>query len=137
VLDAGAIQKVIEEGVPLTKDFGLEVVSVGEKESQCRIPFESRFVRPGGTISGPVIMSLADAAMYAAIMGTLGKLEMAVTSQLSVSFLKRVSGAPLEAKAKILKIGERLAYCEVSINLEGEEDLVAHATGTYSLPPKG
>ena len=101
------------------------------------MPFENRFVRPGGTISGPVIMSLADAAMYSAVMGTLGKLEMAVTSQLSVNFLKRASGAPLEAHAKILKIGERLAYCEVSMNLVGETELVAHATGTYSLPPKG
>ncbi|KZZ13269.1 hypothetical protein A3749_26500, partial [Oleiphilus sp. HI0078] len=92
-------------------------------------------IRPGGTVSGPVMMTAGDTAMYAAILGSLGEVAMAVTSNLNINFLQRPEQRDLIAEGKILKLGKRIAFCEVSIRSEGAEDVVAHVTGSYSLPP--
>jgi acyl-coenzyme A thioesterase PaaI-like protein len=81
------------------------------------------------------MMAAGDTAMYAAILGTLGKVSMAVTSNLNINFLQRPEPCDLIAEATILKIGKRIAFCEVGVCSEGSNDLVAHVTGSYSLPP--
>jgi len=92
-------------------------------------------LRPGGTIAGPIIMTLGDAAMYAAILATLGRVEMAVTSNFNINFMQRPAPDDLIADARLLKLGKRLAFCEVRLFSAGSDDLVAHVTGSYSLPP--
>ncbi len=94
-------------------------------------------LRPGGTVSGPAMMTLADFAVYVAILATIGWVPLAVTTSLSINFLKMPAPRDLLAEARLLKLGKRLAVGEVDIRSEGADELVAHATATYSIPPHG
>ncbi|TBW54634.1 PaaI family thioesterase [Marinobacter halodurans] len=133
-LSASEVEVLIREGVPMAGDIGFRVDEVRNGFARTRVPFAENFVRPGGTLSGPVQMALADATMYAAILASLGKVEMAVTSNLNINFLQRPAPADLVAEAVVLRMGRRLAFCEVRLLSGGEERLVAHVTGSYALP---
>lgn len=141
-LTASEVECLIREGVPMADDIGFKVDEVRDHFARTRITFTDRFVRPGGTISGPVQMALADASMYAAVLASLGKVEMAVTSNLSINFLQKPAPGDLRAEAVVLRLGRRLAFCEVRLFSGGgdeensEEQLVAHVTGSYALPAK-
>lgn len=115
---------------------GLAVVEVWHGGCRVRQAYQERLIRPGGTISGPTMMALTDFAMYVAILGAIGPVALAVTTNLSINFLRKPAQRALIAEAKLLKLGSRLAVGEVGIRSEGEEDLVAHATSTYSIPPR-
>lgn len=94
-------------------------------------------LRPGGTVSGPVMMSVADCAVYAAIFSQLGIVPLAVTTSLNINFLRRPSStADILGKCKLLKVGKSLIIGEVNLFSEGSDQPVAHATATYALPPK-
>lgn len=93
-------------------------------------------LRPGGTVSGPVMMTLADVTIYIAILASIGWVPLAVTTNLNINFLKKPSPGSLIAEARLLKLGRRLAVGEIAIRSEGEDDLVAHVTSTYSIPPR-
>lgn len=134
-LSAQEIEDSIKAWVPMAADIGLKVEEVNHGYAKIRIPFQDKHLRPGGTISGPVMMTAGDTAMYVAILGSLGEMAMAVTSNLNINFLKRPDQLDLIAEAKIIKLGKRIAFCEVGIRCEGSEELVAHVTGSYSLPP--
>lgn len=137
-LTAEQVQALIRGGVPMADDIDLRIERLDETGALARVPFQPRLVRPGGTLSGPTLMALADAAMYAVVLGRLGKVEMAVTSNLNINFLARPGPVDLLAQARILKLGRRQAVCEVSLySLGAEDDLVAHVTGTYALPLVG
>ncbi|MGF6692572.1 uncharacterized protein (TIGR00369 family) [Metapseudomonas resinovorans] len=134
-LTAEQVEALIRAGVPMAEDIDLRIERIDDRGALARVPFQSRLVRPGGTLSGPTIMALADAAMYAVVLGRLGKVEMAVTSNLNINFLAKPKPVDLVAEAQILKRGRRQAVCEVSLYSQGEEEnLVAHVTGTYALP---
>ncbi|WP_137822595.1 PaaI family thioesterase [Pseudomonas sp. D(2018)] len=134
-MTAEQVEALIRAGVPMAEDIDLRIERIDNQGALARVPFQSRLVRPGGTLSGPTIMALADAAMYAVVLGRLGKVEMAVTSNLNINFLAKPKPVDLVAEAQILKLGRRQAVCEVSLYSQGEEeDLVAHVTGTYALP---
>ncbi len=94
-------------------------------------------LRPGGTISGPSIFALADVALYVAILAQIGRVKLAVTTNLNINFLMRPGPRDLLGEALLVKLGKRLAVGEVRIWSDGDEALVAHATGTYSIPPRG
>lgn len=102
----------------------------------CRIrrQFETKLLRPGGTISGPTIMTLADYAMYFAVLAAIGWVPLAVTTNLTINFLRKPVNADLIAVAGLFKLGKRLAVGEVGIRSDGDSDLVAHVTMTYSIP---
>jgi acyl-coenzyme A thioesterase PaaI-like protein len=93
-------------------------------------------LRPGGTLSGPTMMGLADRAMYALVFAAVGLKPLAVTTSLSINFLRKPAPADLIATARMLKLGKVLAVGDVTIRSDGVEDPVAHAVVTYSLPPK-
>ncbi len=94
-------------------------------------------LRPGGTVSGPVLMSVADVAIYVAILGKIGIVPLTVTTSLTINFLRKPSAeARIIAKCTLLKVGRTLIVGEVSLYSEGSDDLVAHVVGTYSVPPK-
>lgn len=95
----------------------------------------TRHQRPGGTVSGPAMMALADLALYAVILGHIGKVPLAVTTSLNFNFLRKPEIGDLVGSAKLFKLGKRLAVGEVDIASQRSGDVVAHATGTYSLPP--
>ncbi len=133
-LTAEQVQGLIRLGVPMAEDIDLCIDHLDVDKAVARVPFHRKLVRPGGTLSGPTIMALADAAMYAVVLGRLGRVEMAVTANLNINFLAKPKPVDLLAEARILRLSRRQAVCEVSLYSQGEEDLVAHVTGTYALP---
>jgi len=134
-LNAKQVQTLIRAWVPMAEDIDLRIEEVREGYARIRIPFQEKSIRPGGTVSGPTMMAAGDTAMYAAILGTLGEVSMAVTSNLNINFLQRPDPCDLIAEGTILKLGKRMAFCEVGVRSEGSDELVAHVTGSYSLPP--
>lgn len=113
------------------------IESVGGKASSLRKCIDHAHLRPGGTVSGPVLMALADAALYVAILGEIGLVALAVTTNLNINFLRKPGAdADLLADCRLIKVGKRLAIGEVSIYSEGDDEPVAHAVGTYAIPPR-
>lgn len=133
-LSAQHVQTLIRQGVPQAEELDLRVVEIGADYAIACVPFQAKAVRPGGTVSGPTQMALADAAMYALVLGALGAGQMAVTSQLNINFLQKPLAADLLAKAKLLRLGSKQAVCQVELYSQGApETCVAFVTGTYSL----
>lgn len=124
------------EHVPLITSMGLTVETIGDGEVSVRAPYRADFQRPGGTVSGPVLMAAADFAMYGAVISRIGMEAMAVTTNLNMNFLIRPAPADVIATARLLKLGARLAVGEVNVRSTEGDTLVAHATCTYSLPPR-
>jgi acyl-coenzyme A thioesterase PaaI-like protein len=94
-------------------------------------------LRPGGTVSGPLLMGVADVALYVAILGEIGIIPLAVTTNLTINFLRKPSASKrIIAVCKLMKVGKTLAVGEVSLYSEGTSDPVAHVVGTYSIPPR-
>lgn len=94
-------------------------------------------LRPGGTVSGPVMMTVADVALYVAIFGEIGIVPLAVTTNLSVNFLRKPPATSrIVGICKLIKLGKSLAVGEVSLYSDGMKEPVAHAVGTYSIPPR-
>ena len=97
--------------------------------------FSERMLRPGGTVSGPTLMALADFAMYVVLLSAIGPAGLAVTTNLNINFLRKGrAGEDVLAAARLLKLGKRLAVGEVGIRSDGDDDLAAHVTSTYSIP---
>lgn len=115
---------------------GNRIESLGPLSASVRSIYDPRQLRPGGTLSGPTMMALADFALYAAILGAIGPVTLAVTTNLSFNFLRKPAQRDLLAHCRLIKLGRRLAIGEVSIFSEGDDEMVAHATGTYSIPPR-
>jgi uncharacterized protein (TIGR00369 family) len=112
------------------------VEEVGHGTARMRLKAGPRHIRPGGTLSGPSMMTLADLALYVAILAHIGPVGLAVTTNLNFNFLRRPEPRDLLAECRLLKLGARLAVGEVSLFSEGIADPVCHATGTYSIPPR-
>lgn len=106
------------------------------KTARTRLPFDPGSVRPGDTVSGPTMMALADAAMYSLVLSAIGLQPMAVTTNLSINFLRMPGRADLIAEARMLKLGKALAVGDVTITPAGADHPCAHAVVTYSIPPK-
>lgn len=101
-----------------------------------RLPYDPRHLRPGGTISGPAMFGLADCALYVAVLGSIGWVPLAVTTNLTINFLSKPGQRDLIAECRLVKLGKSLAVGEVYLRSDGDPTIVAHATGTYSIPPK-
>jgi uncharacterized protein (TIGR00369 family) len=93
-------------------------------------------LRPGGTVSGPVLMAVADVALYVAVLATIGIVPLTVTTSLTINFLRKPSpDRDIVGECKLIKVGRTLAVGEVALYSQGEDAMVAHAVGTYSIPP--
>ena len=113
-----------------------QVEEVGPLSAVMRMRTSQRHVRPGGTVSGPAMMTLADLVLYVAILGSIGPIGLAVTTNLSFNFLRKPEPRDLIARCRLLKLGRRLAIGEASLFSEGADEPVCHAVGTYSIPPR-
>lgn len=111
------------------------VEEVGPLTARMRLVYHDRHLRPGGTISGPSMFSLADIALYVAILANIGPVALAVTTNLNINFLKKPEPCDMIGECRLFKLGKRLAVGEVLLYSEGDPEPVAHATGTYSIPP--
>jgi uncharacterized protein (TIGR00369 family) len=97
--------------------------------------YSDQMLRPGGTISGPTLMALADFAMYVVLLSAIGPVGLAVTTNLTINFLRRgPPGQDVLAAARLLKLGKRLAVGEVNLLSGTSPDPIAHVTSTYSIP---
>ena len=115
-------------------DSGLSIEEVWHGGGRVRQAYQAQFIRPGGTISGPTMMALADFAMYVGLLASIGPVPLAVTINLSINFLRKPSARDLIAECQLLKLGKRLAVGEVTIRSDGMNEPVAHVTSTYSIP---
>lgn len=110
------------------------IESVAINLARVRLELDSTHLRPGGTVSGPTMFTLADFSIYVALIATLGTIAIpAVTSNLNINFLLRPDPVNTIADARLIRIGRRLAYAEVSLFSAGRTDMIAHATGSYAL----
>ena len=111
------------------------IARLEDGEIDLHLPFREEALRPGGTISGPTLMALADTAAYLLILSMIGPVALAVTTSLNINFMRRPKPEELIARARMLKLGRQLAVVEVLIYLLSSDDLVAQASVTYSIPP--
>lgn len=115
----------------------VRVEAVGARQSRVRQVIGEQHLRPGGTVSGPTMMALADNALYVAILGEIGLVALAVTTSLNVNFLRKpAAGRDIIADCRLIKVGKTLITGDVMIYSDGGDEPVAHAVGTYSVPPR-
>ena len=136
-LDAAALDRFLAAEFPqaYSAEAGRSIEHVWHGGARVRQRYSESLLRPGGTISGPTMMALADFAMYCAVLAAIGPVALAVTTNFTINFLRRPAQRDILAEARLLKLGKRLAVGEVTIRSEGEEDAVAHVVATYSIPP--
>lgn len=129
------IERIVRDSLPLAALLGLKVETLDYGHTVVRMPFRRDLIRPGGTVAGPALMGLADFAMYVVVLSQIGPVELAVTTNLNINFLRKPGEADVLADARSLKLGKRLAVLDVSLYSDGDAEPVAHVTGTYSIPP--
>ncbi len=113
------------------------VDALGDKSATVRHKVGFGELRPGGTVSGPVLMTVADLALYVAILNEIGLVALAVTTNLSINFLRKPSSEKdILGVCKLIKVGKSLVVGEVALYSEGDTEPVAHVVGTYSIPPQ-
>jgi len=133
-MNAEQIQSFMKNSFPQAR-MPVEIEELRDGYLRIRVPVSDRYLRPGGTVSGPTLMTIADTAMYYLVLGMIGPVALALTTNLNMSFLRAPGLADVIAETKMLKLGKRLAVGQVTIYSDGSEDPVAHATVTYSIPP--
>ena len=135
-LSASAVTELIDEAFPQIHAAGrvMEIEQIGPDSARVRMRLNDRNTRPGGTISGPAMFTLADFSIYAALIGRLGAPAIpSVTSNLNITFLMRPPPRDVIAETRLVRVGRRLAYADVALYSDGGSDIIAHATGTYAL----
>ncbi|WP_148861631.1 PaaI family thioesterase [Marinobacter fonticola] len=128
------LQAFLAEQFPQGARYGT-LEGLGDGWAEMKLEVDEGHLRPGGTVSGPAMMGLADVALYAALLGKIGLVPLAVTSNLNINFLRKpVAHSPIRARANMLRIGRATGVGQVYVYSEGMEEPVAHATITYSIP---
>jgi uncharacterized protein (TIGR00369 family) len=113
------------------------IEALADRSATVSHPVGAAQLRPGGTVSGPLLMAVADVALYVAILATIGLVPLAVTTSLNINFLRKPSPHnPIVGVCKLIKVGRILVVGEVALYSDRNEEMVAHAVGTYSVPPK-
>lgn len=124
----------LQEKVPMAHALGIRALSIGEGEARLLMPFGPALVRPVNVVSGPALMTLADVAVWAAVLSVIGPKEMAVTTNLHMHFLRKAEATDIIAEARVLKMGRRLAVAAVELIAVAQDEMVAHATAGYAIP---
>lgn len=133
VLDTAELTAFLDEVFPQIRGE-MAIEAVGPMTARLRLLVADRHLRPGGTVSGPAMFTLADCAFYVAVLAMIGREALTVTTSLTINFLSKPGPEDLIAEARILKLGRLLAVGEVTLRSEGAETPVAHATVTYAIP---
>jgi uncharacterized protein (TIGR00369 family) len=134
VLGVEELQQIVIDAFP---DYDLPTVeSVDGDTLVLALTTSTRHTRPGGTLSGPTMMALADNAAWLVILAHIGPVLLAVTTSLHIDFLRKPDVTDLLARATLIKLGSRLAVVDVDLYSRGSIDLVAKASVTYSIPPR-
>jgi len=135
-MDVAELESFLAKEFPqvFNGESGLSIEEVWHGGGRVRQAYLPQFIRPGGTISGPTMMALADFAMYVGVLASIGPVPLAVTTNLTINFLRKPTQRDLLAECRLLKLGKRLAVGEVTIRSDGMDEPVAHVMSTYSIP---
>jgi uncharacterized protein (TIGR00369 family) len=136
MMNAAEISAFLASEFPESDPARTTIEEIRDGYARMRRRIDASDLRPGGTVSGPTMMALADNAMYVALLAMIGPVALAVTTNLTINFLRKPEPADLVAEARLLKLGRRLAVGEVRLFSPGVDDPVAHCTATYSIPPR-
>lgn len=138
VMTIEEVNRFLETDFPQIHTDGrvFAVTDIAPGRACMRLEPAERHLRPGGTVSGPALFTLADVTAYVAVLAHIGPVALAVTTSLNINFLRLPKPLPTTCTCKILKLGKRLAIMEASIFQQDPDELVAHATVTYSIPPR-
>jgi uncharacterized protein (TIGR00369 family) len=131
------MNRIMREEVPMAGNLGILFDTIEDGRATARLPFRDDLLRPGGTVTGPAMMAMADVVMYGAVLSRIGPVKLAVTTNLNANFLRRPKPGDLLADGRLIKCGRRLAYGEVTlVSADAPDDPVCHVTCTYSIPPE-
>ena len=139
-LDIARIEALIDDRFPQIHSGGriFTIEEIAVRSARVRMRHHERMLRPGGTVSGSAMFSLADFTVYVAIIATLGEAGIdAVTTNLNINFLTKPEARDMVASVRLFRLGRRLAVGEARLYSDGEADMVAHAIATYALPIPG
>jgi uncharacterized protein (TIGR00369 family) len=136
------VMSLVEVDAFLDREFpqfralgGYSLTEIAPGRATMVLEADESHLRPGATVSGPTLFTLADVGAYAVLLAHIGPVPLIVTTSMSINFMRRPPAGRLVAECEILKLGKRLAVVEVGIRGDGAEDLLVRATGTYSVPP--
>jgi len=135
VITAALFNETLLSKVPIAVHLGIRAEQLDRGAARLIMPYSPQLARPVDTVSGPAMMTLADVAVWAAVLSMLGPVEMAVTTSLTMNFLRKAGAVDMVAEAKVLKMGRRLAVAACELVAADTDELVAHATASYSIPP--
>lgn len=135
-ITAEEFEAAIRFGIPIMNNFSFRMECLEAGYARLRMQFDERHVRPGGTITGPLLVMVADAALYAMVMSVLGMELLAVTSNLNIHFLRKPSPVDVIGEATMLRHGRRNIVGQVYLYSDGDADPIAHVTSSYALPVK-
>uniref|UniRef100_E6VIK4 Thioesterase superfamily protein n=1 Tax=Rhodopseudomonas palustris (strain DX-1) TaxID=652103 RepID=E6VIK4_RHOPX len=135
-MSVGELEEFLQREFPQAFSHGdISIETADGRTSLLRQRYSDRMLRPGGTVSGPTLMALADFAMYVVLLSAIGPVALAVTTNLNINFLRKGQpGQDVVAVARLLKLGRRLAVGEVTLLSGTSPDPIAHVTSTYSIP---
>lgn len=135
-MDIEALERFLDQSFPQARAAGFRIAALDDERIVLTLRTTLAHLRPGGTVSGPTLMTLADSAAYLIILARLGPVALAVTTNLEIHFLRKPEPGQLRATASLLKLGTRIAVARVEIVGGDPSELLAHATVTYSIPPQ-
>lgn len=134
-MNIAALHRFLDEQFPQATGTGVRIESLEDAVLLARQPIGEAHLRPGSTVSGPTMMTLVDTAAYLLLLSRLGPVALAVTTHLSIDFLRRPAPVDILVRCELLKLGQRLAVCRATLFSEGSDDALALASITYSIPP--
>jgi uncharacterized protein (TIGR00369 family) len=135
LIGAEEFEELIRQNMDLGVAFDFRVEDIGWGHARVVLAANDRHLRPGGTISGPTLFTLADTALYAAVLSCVGNEPLTVTTDMTIHFLRRAPPGELIAEARVLKAGRQLLHGDIVIRSAHREGVVCHATGSYAKPP--
>jgi uncharacterized protein (TIGR00369 family) len=136
-ITADAFRELAWLGVPYAGQLDCRIERFEAGAVTIRMPYRDLLRRPGGTICGPALMALADVTLYGVVLSMIGPVELAVTTDMTIHFLRRPAPTDVIAAGRILKLGRRLAVGEVTMHSAGDPRPICHVTGTYAIPQDG
>ncbi|MFA7430410.1 MAG: PaaI family thioesterase [Rhodospirillaceae bacterium] len=128
-------QAIMDADAPFATLFGLRIEDIGPGSAQFRMDYRPAVDAPNGGVTGAALMALADVAIYGVVLSVVGPVPLAVTTHLNVDLVRRCPRGDVLAAANLIRAGNRLVTAEVWISSAADRKVVAHATGTYSVPP--
>ncbi len=136
VMTSDDVNAVMAEAFPQLHEYQGNYRATDVFPGGCIVRFDAqeRHLRPGGTVSGPALFTLADIGGYVCVLSHAGPDALSVTTNLNINFVRKAGSGPIDGHCRIIKLGKSLMVFEIDIIADGQT--IAHATGTYSIPPR-